>query len=236
MIKIKNLTKGYKRGNITVPVLNNINLYIKNNAFTALLGRSGSGKTTLMNIIGCLDKADSGEYYLDSHDIQNSSVNQLAQIRNKYIGFVFQQFHLLPQLTALENTALPLFYQGIATDIRLNKAKDILASLDLESRVHHKPNELSGGQQQRVAIARALITDPKIILADEPTGNLDSKSGRYIMELFNNLHTQGKTIILITHDQHIADMADEQISLIDGEIKGRPPVAPTVNTMKNRIN
>lgn len=222
MIVLKNLNKFYHQSNHQniqqIPALKNINLTIKNNSFVALLGRSGSGKTTLMNIIGCLDKASSGEYYLDNHDIQNSSINQLAVIRNNYIGFVFQQFHLLNQLTAQENVALPLFYRGIGLSDRLNQAKELLNKLGLGDRVHHKPKELSGGQQQRVSIARALITDPKIILADEPTGNLDSRTGHYIMDLFNQLHSIGKTIILITHDQEIAKQAKQIIQLVDGEI------------------
>lgn len=218
MILLKNVTKSYQRGNISVPVLTDINLKIDHNSFIALLGRSGSGKTTLMNILGCLDQADSGEYYLEDHAIHTYSVNQLANIRNQYIGFVFQQFHLLPQFTALENVALPLFYRGVDILTRQNKAKELLNELGLAERMHHKPQELSGGQQQRVAIARALITDPKIVLADEPTGNLDSKSGQYIMSLFNKLHADGKTIILITHDQAIADLAKQQIKLSDGKI------------------
>lgn len=186
--------------------------------FVALLGRSGSGKTTLMNIIGCLDKASSGDYYLDGQDTQNCSINELAVLRNRYIGFVFQQFYLLPQLNAQENVALPLFYRGVDQNTRMQDAASILSKLGLGERLTHRPSELSGGQQQRVAIARALVTDPKIILADEPTGNLDSATGEYIMSIFDELHQLGKTIILITHDQSIATLAQQQINLIDGRI------------------
>lgn len=218
MILLKNVTKSYNNNNIRVNVLQNICLTIENNSFTALLGKSGSGKTTLMNIIGCLDKADLGDYYLDNHDIKSYDLNKLAKIRNEYIGFVFQKFYLIPQLTALENVALPLFYRGVETKQRLLKAYEILQELGLNEREHHKPNQLSGGQQQRVAIARALITKPKIILADEPTGNLDSSSGQFVMDLFKKLHQQGKTVILITHDQQIANQAQRQIYLVDGKI------------------
>lgn len=218
MILLKNVTKSYNNSNIKVNVLQNICLSIDNNSFTALLGKSGSGKTTLMNILGCLDKADSGDYILDNHNIKSYNLNKLAEIRNQYIGFVFQKFYLLSQLTALENVALPLFYRGVETKQRLQKAYNILVELGLGERGHHKPNQLSGGQQQRVAIARALITEPKIILADEPTGNLDSNSGQFVMDLFKKLHQQGKTVILITHDQQIANQAQRQIYLADGKI------------------
>lgn len=218
MILLKNVTKSYKNGNILVDVLKNINLKIPENSFTALLGRSGSGKTTLMNIIGCLDSLDEGNYYLDNNLINKLNIKQLADIRNKYIGFVFQKFYLLPQFTALENVALPLFYQDVNQKTRLLLAEQMLSKLGLGERIHHKPNQLSGGQQQRVAIARALITNPKIILADEPTGNLDSESGQYVMSFFRELHQQGKTIVLITHDQKIAELADSQVYLEDGMI------------------
>jgi len=217
MIVIKDLCKTYDFNNTNV--LDNINLEIKTNSFVALLGRSGSGKTTLMNIIGCLDKASSGQYYLDDHDTQQCSVNELAILRNRYIGFVFQQFYLLPQLNAQENVALPLFYRGIDESTRMQEAATILTKLGLGDRLTHRPSELSGGQQQRVAIARAIITDPKIILADEPTGNLDTTTGEYIMSLFNEFHQQGKTIILITHDKHIASLAHNQVHLIDGRVE-----------------
>lgn len=218
MISLKNVTKSYQHLNNNVKVLDNINLEIKSNSFIALLGRSGSGKTTLMNILGCLDKIDTGEYYLDGHNIHTYNVKQLSIIRNSYIGFVFQQFHLLPQFTALENVALPLFYRQIDTNTRLQKAKELLSVLGLKDRLYHKPQELSGGQQQRVAIARALITEPPIILADEPTGNLDSQSSEYIMKLFKDLHQKGKTVIVITHDQYIANLTHKQILLVDGKI------------------
>jgi putative ABC transport system ATP-binding protein len=218
MISLKNLSKNYEQTHNKIPVLKNINLEIAKNSFVALLGRSGSGKTTLMNIIGCLDKATTGEYILDNHQIQCCNVDELANIRNKYIGFVFQQFHLLPQLSAIENVALPLFYRNIDLNTRLNKASQILAKLDLGNRIYHKPKELSGGQQQRVAIARALVTDPPVILADEPTGNLDSKAGGYILNLLQELHNNGKTIILITHDENLASRANRQVVLADGVI------------------
>lgn len=218
MILLKNVNKSYKNDKIQVNVLKNINLQIPNNSFTALLGRSGSGKTTLMNILGCLDKPDSGTYLLDNHNIVGYNIQQLAQIRNQYIGFVFQKFYLLPQFTAQENVALPLFYQGVNVKDRLEQAEQMLAKLGLGERLEHRPNQLSGGQQQRVAIARALITNPKIILADEPTGNLDSNSGKFVMDFLGELHTQGKTIIIITHDSQIAAMCHEQIYLEDGII------------------
>lgn len=217
MISIKNLSKTYHLNNTNV--LDNINLDINMNSFVALLGRSGSGKTTLMNIIGCLDKANSGSYYLDGQDTQGCTINQLAQLRNQYIGFVFQQFYLLPQLTAQENVALPLFYRGVDINTRMQMAGEALNRLELGDRLTHRPGQLSGGQQQRVAIARAMITNPQIILADEPTGNLDSATGEYIMSLFRELHNQGKTIILITHDKYIASLANQQIKLVDGRIE-----------------
>lgn len=205
-------------GGTTINALNNVTLSIKKHEFTAIVGPSGSGKSTMMNILGCLDTPSSGSYNLDGHEIGTLNDNELAEIRNSKIGFVFQGFNLLQKLSAAENVELPLIYQGIGARERHNRSVEALDTVGLGDRVHHRPNELSGGQQQRVAIARALVSNPPIILADEPTGNLDSKSGLEILRVLHQLHENGNTIILITHDNNIALQARRLIRLNDGEI------------------
>jgi putative ABC transport system ATP-binding protein len=206
-------------GKMELQVLKGINLDIHQNEYVALMGPSGSGKSTLMNIIGCLDTPTSGLYILNNNDISTTEDNRLAEVRNKEIGFVFQQFNLLPRLTAMENVALPLVYAGMGKKIRTEKAKHVMELVNLSDRGHHKPNELSGGQCQRVAIARALVNDPSIILADEPTGNLDTKTSYEIMEIFNKIHSGGNTIILVTHEEDIANHAHRIVRLRDGIIE-----------------
>ncbi|ADQ05514.1 ABC transporter related protein [Caldicellulosiruptor owensensis OL] len=218
MIELIDIYKIYKIGDTDVYALNGVNLKIEKNEFVAILGPSGSGKSTLMNIIGCLDTPTSGTYILDGNEVSKLSDNQLAEIRNRKIGFVFQQFNLIAQLTALENVELPLIYQGISASKRHRLAKEALERVGLSDRLNHRPRQLSGGQQQRVAIARALVTNPPIILADEPTGNLDSKSGAEIMQIFKELHAQGNTIVLITHDNNIAAQAKRIVRISDGQI------------------
>ncbi|HRE50318.1 MAG TPA: ABC transporter ATP-binding protein [Flavitalea sp.] len=200
-------------------VLKGISLSIRRNEYVALMGPSGSGKSTLMNILGCLDSPTSGTYILNDHDVSKMPDDDLAEIRNKEIGFVFQQFNLLPRLTALENVALPLIYAGVPQKRRLETAMEVIRKVGLEDRSHHKPNELSGGQCQRVAIARALVNNPSIILADEPTGNLDSKTSIEIMEIFNNIQAGGNTVVLVTHEEDIAGYAKRIIRLKDGVIE-----------------
>lgn len=219
VIELINVKKSYFLGKNELPVLNGINLNIGKTEFVALMGPSGSGKSTLMNILGCLDTLSSGQYLLNSHDISELSDNQLAEIRNREIGFVFQQFNLLPRLTAVENVALPLIYAGVPKKERLQKAMTMLEKVKLADRFHHKSNELSGGQIQRVAIARALINDPSIILADEPTGNLDSKTSSEIMSLLSEIHQQGNTVVLVTHEEEIARYAHRVVRLRDGLIE-----------------
>jgi putative ABC transport system ATP-binding protein len=219
LIKIQNLKKVYKMGEESIYALNNISLEIQKNEFVSIMGASGSGKTTFLSIVGCLDQATEGEYYLDGILIKNLSKNQLAKIRNQKIGFVFQKFYLLPRLTALENVELPLVYANVPKKERIEKAKFYLSLVGLESRMHHFPNQLSGGQQQRVAIARALVNQAPILLADEPTGNLDSKTSNDIMELFVRLHRENQiTIILVTHESDIAKFSKRIIYFQDGKI------------------
>jgi putative ABC transport system ATP-binding protein len=218
MIHIENVYKTYIMGTQQVNALNGINLNISQHEFVAIVGPSGSGKSTLMNIIGCLDAPTSGMYIIDGNDVSKMDDNDLADIRNTRLGFVFQQFNLLQKLTAAENVELPLVYQGVKQKERRKRALDALEAVGLGDRSHHKPNELSGGQQQRVAIARALVTNPPIILADEPTGALDSKSGVEIMKMIKELHAMGNTIILITHDNNIAMQAKRIIRISDGII------------------
>lgn len=218
MIEIHNLYKTYQINQIQIQALKNINLSIRKNEFVAIVGPSGSGKTTLMNMLGCLDTPTSGTYILDNVEVSSLTDDELAEIRNQKIGFVFQSFNLIQKLTALENVELPLIYMGVKSSERLKRAKSALEKVGLGDRLHHKPNELSGGQQQRVAIARALINNPPIIFADEPTGNLDSKSGAEIMSLLKELHKNGNTIVLITHDNEIANQADIIIRISDGTI------------------
>lgn len=218
MIEIKDLRKTYVLGGEEVHALDGVSMIIKDKEFVAIEGASGSGKSTLMNMLGCLDVPDSGEVILDGRPVKTLKENELAAIRNEKIGFIFQQFHLLAKLTALENVELPLIYQGIGQEKRRQMAVEKLTKVGLEKRMDHKPGQLSGGQQQRVAIARALATGPSLILADEPTGNLDSRSGREIMELLKELHEQGNTIVLITHDPKVAKEAGRQVRIMDGKL------------------
>lgn len=219
IIHLDNIHKSYFMGKQELEVLRAISLDIQKNEYVALMGPSGSGKSTLMNILGCLDTASSGKYILNNHDVSEMKDDELADIRNKEIGFVFQQFNLLPRLTALENVALPLVYAGMSRKARTKKANEVLEMVSLTDRSHHKPNELSGGQCQRVAIARALVNDPAIILADEPTGNLDSVTSQEIMEIFGDIHQRGNTVILVTHEEDIANHARRIVRLRDGIIE-----------------
>jgi len=219
VIRIENLTRFYTIGEETVRALNGINLTIEKNEYVALMGPSGSGKSTLMNIIGCLDTPTSGQYFLNGPNVAQLSDSELAAIRNKEIGFVFQTFNLLPRLTALQNVALPLVYAGIPEAERLKKAKEVLEQVGLGNRITHKPNELSGGQRQRVAVARALVNHPSIILADEPTGNLDTKTSEEIMQLFDIIHQAGNTIVLVTHEEDIALRAKRVVRMRDGIVE-----------------
>ena len=218
MIRITELSKHYTIGDETVHALDKASMHVAPGEFVSIIGPSGSGKSTLMNIIGCLDTADSGEYLLDGIPIEEYSENELARIRNRKIGFVFQNFNLIPKLTAEENVELPLIYQGVKKAERAERAAAALKRVDLERRANHFPTELSGGQQQRVAIARAIVTRPSLILADEPTGNLDSKTTLEIMEIFHELHRQGNTIVLITHDNTVAEQAERRIHILDGHL------------------
>jgi putative ABC transport system ATP-binding protein len=219
VIKTLNLTKTYIMGSEKVEALKGINLNIYKNEYVALMGPSGSGKSTLMNLIGCLDSPTSGEYYLSGELVSGMSDSELAAARNKMIGFVFQTFNLLPRMTALENVALPLVYAGMSKSRREEQAYEVLKSVGLGDREKHKPNELSGGQRQRVAIARALVNNPSIILADEPTGNLDTKTSIEIMSIFEEIHERGNTVILVTHEPDIADHAHRVIKLRDGIVE-----------------
>lgn len=218
IIKTENLVRHFTVGTQTVEALRGVSLDINKGEFVAIMGPSGSGKSTLMNIIGCLDSPTSGTYYLNNKNVSTLDDDALAMIRNHEIGFVFQNFHLLARNTALDNVMLPLKYAGIDKSEQEEIAMEVIKSVDLESRAHHQPSELSGGQQQRVAIARALVNKPSILFADEPTGNLDSKTGDDVMKLFINLHKQGQTIILITHEIEVANQAERIISIKDGKI------------------
>ena len=218
MIVMQGIRKEYRMGDNVVAALDGVDIHIKPHEFVSIIGPSGSGKSTLMNIIGCLDTADAGEYRFDGLDITDYSENELATIRGKKISFVFQQFNLLPKLSAQENVELPLIYQGMSAHKRHKRSREVLDRVGLLDRMHHKPTELSGGQQQRVAIARALAGDPALILADEPTGNLDSKTGADVMRLFHELHEAGNTIVLITHDAKIAAQTPRSIHIHDGKV------------------
>lgn len=216
MIDIKDVTKTYVMGSIDLQVLKGISLNIEEGDFVSIIGPSGSGKSTLMNILGCLDIPTTGEYYLDNKEISTYNERQLAKIRNEKIGFIFQQFNLLPKLTAFENVELPLIYRGTKAKDRKERTIEVLESVGLSDRLYHKPTELSGGQQQRVAIARALVGNPPILLADEPTGNLDSKSGKEVLDIIRKLNKEGKTIIVITHDHEVAKEASRIVTIRDG--------------------
>lgn len=218
MIQLTGINKFYSMGDSMITALNDINLNIDSREFVSIVGPSGSGKSTLMNIIGCLDVASSGSYELDGMEVSNMTDDELAEIRNEKIGFVFQRFNLLPKLSSLENVGLPLIYKGLNPKEIDERAMEALKKVGLEERMNHKPNELSGGQQQRVAIARALVTDPPVILADEPTGALDSKTGIEIMDILKKLHSKGNTIILITHDNSLAAQAERIVRIQDGKI------------------
>lgn len=218
MIKLENVSKIYQVGEDKVHALDHVSLHIKKGEFVSIIGPSGSGKSTIMNIIGCLDVADEGQYFLDGLPIEAYSENELAKIRNQKIGFVFQNFQLIGNMTAEENVELPLIYQKVPEKERKERVKEALKQVQLLERAQHKPNELSGGQQQRVAIARAIATRPSLFLADEPTGNLDSATGKEIMALFHKLHEQGNTIVLITHDDSVAKQAERRVCIFDGKI------------------
>ena len=216
IVTMTDICKDYAQGKEPVRVLKNVNLTVEAGDYLAIMGPSGSGKTTLMNLIGCLDVPTSGEYLLDGKNLQDLSDNALADIRNHHIGFVFQSFHLLPKMDALDNVALPLLYAGVPLKERRARAEEALKAVGLAERIHFLPNQLSGGQCQRVAIARAIVTKPALLLADEPTGALDSKSGQQIMEIFRQLSREGMTIIMITHEQAVADCADKCYYIFDG--------------------
>jgi putative ABC transport system ATP-binding protein len=218
VIRLVDITRHFKVGLEVVQALRGVSTVIKKNEFVALMGASGSGKSTLMNLVGCLDTPTSGQYFLSGHDVSKLNDNELAEIRNKEIGFIFQTFNLLPRSTALENVMLPLVYAGIGKAERMEQAKKALESVGLSDRMNHKPNELSGGQRQRVATARALVNNPSLILADEPTGNLDSKTSDEIMTLLVDIHRAGNTIILVTHEESIARYAHRIIRLMDGKV------------------
>lgn len=219
VIDLKDIRKSYFLGRNELPVLKGLNLQINTNEYVALMGPSGSGKSTLMNILGCLDTPTAGNYILNGQDVSKMEDNELADVRNKEIGFVFQQFNLMPRLSALENVGIPLIYAGVSKKERWERAMEMLGKVGLQDRADHKPNELSGGQCQRVAIARALINDPAIILADEPTGNLDSKTSEEIMEMFAKIHSSGNTVVLVTHEEDIAEHAGRIVRLRDGVIE-----------------
>lgn len=231
IIRIENLTRWYRIGDETVKALNGVNLSIHKNEYVALMGPSGSGKSTIMNIIGCLDTPTSGRYFLNGPDVAKLSDNQLAEIRNKEIGFVFQTFNLLPRYTALDNVALPLVYAGMPKEKRNARAREVLQQVGLGDRMTHKPNELSGGQRQRVAVARALVNKPSIILADEPTGNLDTKTSYEIMALFQDIHDAGNTIIVVTHEEDIARHAHRIVRMRDGLVESDQKNDPIRNSV-----
>lgn len=232
IIRLTDIGRMYRMGDEEIHALRSVTVNIKKNEYVAMMGPSGSGKSTLMNMIGCLDTPSKGQYILNGQDVSNMDDNQLAEVRNKEIGFVFQTFNLLPRLSALENVALPLVYAGMPKAQRLKRAEEVLALVGLGNRMNHKPNEMSGGQRQRVAVARALVNHPSIILADEPTGNLDSKTSYEIMGLFEEIHQQGNTIILVTHEEDIARHAHRIVRLRDGLVESDLPNEAIVTTKK----
>ena len=219
IIELEKIVKNYYVGTVVVEALRTVSLNIERNEYTSIMGPSGSGKSTLMNILGCLDSLTGGKYILNGKDVSQLDDNRLAEIRNKEIGFVFQTFNLLARYSALDNVILPLIYAGYSKSERIERAKEVLISVGLEDRMTHKPNELSGGQRQRVAVARALVNDPSIILADEPTGNLDSKTSIDIMNLLSDIHQRGNTVIVVTHEEDIAQKTNRIIRLMDGEVE-----------------
>lgn len=218
LITLQDVYKIYSMEDVTVPAINGVSVEINQGDFVALIGPSGSGKSTAMNLVGCLDTASKGTILLGNHNISTLSESDLAQIRGKQIGFIFQTFNLISSLSALDNVALPMMFQGISRTQRQSKAREVLEQVGLANRLHHLPNQLSGGQRQRVAIARALVNEPEIILADEPTGNLDTKTGDEIMKILQDLHTKGKTIILVTHNPELSKLANKVIKLKDGKV------------------
>jgi putative ABC transport system ATP-binding protein len=218
VIRLKGLQRRYVMGNQFIDALRCVDLTVEENEYLAIMGQSGSGKSTLMNIIGCLERPTAGDYWLNEQNVSSMNDRELARARNQAIGFVFQTFNLLPRMTALANVEVPLIYSGMKRKERVNKARIALETVGLGDRMLHRPSELSGGQRQRVAVARALVTNPSILLADEPTGNLDSSTGEEIMKLFDSLHEQGNTLIVVTHEQHIADHARRVVRLSDGDI------------------
>jgi putative ABC transport system ATP-binding protein len=226
MVEVSGVTKDYCMGKIKVPALRGVNLSIDSGEMVAIMGPSGSGKSTLMNILGCLDRPTAGNYKLHGEEVSKKSDAQLAEIRNRKVGFIFQSFNLLPQLTALENVELPLIYRGLSTGARRIQAEEALVRMGLQERLHHRPQELSGGQQQRVAIARAVAAKPEVVLADEPTGALDSRSGEEILAVFQELHAQGITVIVVTHDSNVACHCERILRLADGVIVADELVRP----------
>src|SRR5690554_4677481 len=220
LIQLNEISRSFQMGVEELLVLKALDLTIHNNEYVSLMGPSGSGKSTLMNILGCLDTPTSGKYWLDGLDVSAMNDDRLAEIRNKKIGFIFQTFNLIPRLTALDNVAMPLIYAGVCKRERIEKAEEVLQKVGLADRMKHKPNEMSGGQRQRVAVARALVNNPSLLLADEPTGNLDSKTSYEIMTLFDELHDQGNTIVIVTHEESIAEYTQRIVRLRDGKIEG----------------